>query len=106
MPKSEATYPKVEISDELVEQVAEVLKALSTPIRLRIICELCASEKSVSELIDVIGVRQTLVSQQLASLRKQGFIAYRKEGTKVIYRIADQNVLQIIQGLCQIYVNH
>jgi len=103
MPKSEAVQFQAGISDELVEQVAEVLKALSTPIRLRIVCELCASEKSVSELIAIAGVRQTLVSQQLAILREQGIITSRKEGTKVIYRIADQNVAQIIQDLCQIY---
>lgn len=103
MPKSEAVQFQAGISDELVEQVAEVLKALSTPIRLRIVCELCTSEKSVSELIAIAGVRQTLVSQQLAILREQGIITSRKEGTKVIYRIADQNVAQIIQDLCQIY---
>ena len=103
MLKSKVAQFQAGISDELVEQVAVVLKALSTPIRLRIVCELCTSEKSVSELIAVAGVRQTSVSQKLASLRKQGIITCRKEGAKVIYRIADQNVAQIIQGLCQIY---
>lgn len=103
MPKS--VIPEVEntIDDELIEHVSGILKALSTPIRLRIICELCNEEKSVSELIDITGVSQTLISKQLAVLRNQRIISSRKQGTRVIYRIADKNAVLIINSLCQIY---
>jgi DNA-binding transcriptional ArsR family regulator len=103
VPKSVIPVVENTIADDLIEQVSGLLKALSTPIRLRIICELCNEEKSVSELIDIVGVRQTLVSQQLAVLRDQRIISSRKQGTRVIYRIADKNVALIINSLCQIY---
>lgn len=103
MPKS--VVPEVDntITDELVEEVAMVLKALSTPLRLRMVCELCTQPRTVSELIEIVGVRQTLVSQQLATLRELGIIDKRRDGTKMIYRIADENAIKIVSSLCEIY---
>ncbi len=103
MPKSAVADVQNVISDELVVQVATVLKALSTPLRLRMVCELCAEPRTVSELIQITAVRQTLVSQQLATLRELGIIASRRDGTKMIYRIADENAIKIISSLCEIY---
>ena len=103
MPRS--AVPEVEntITDELVEEVAMVLKALSTPLRLRMVCELCTQPRTVSELIQITAVRQTLVSQQLATLRELGIIDKRRDGTKMIYRIADENAIKIVNSLCEIY---
>ena len=103
MPKS--VVPEVDntITDELVEEVAMVLKALSTPLRLRMVCELCTQPRTVSEIIEIVGVRQTLVSQQLATLRELGIIDKRRDGTKMIYRIADENAIKIVSSLCEIY---
>lgn len=103
MPKSEVPEVENTITDELVQEVATVLKALSTPIRLRIVCELCTQPSTVSELIQITAVRQTLVSQQLATLRKLGIIDKRRDGTKMIYRIADENAIKIFSSLCEIY---
>ncbi len=80
-----------------------VLKALSTPLRLRMVCELCTQPRTVSELIQITAVRQTLVSQQLATLRELGIIDKRRDGTKMIYRIADENAIKIVSSLCEIY---
>jgi DNA-binding transcriptional ArsR family regulator len=101
--KSVIEETKNAITDELVQEVATVLKALSTPIRLRIVCELCAQPRTVSELIQITAVRQTLVSQQLATLRELGIITCRRDGTKMIYRIADENATKIVSSLCEIY---
>jgi len=103
VPKS--VVPEVDntITDELVEEVAMVLKALSTPLRLRMVCELCTQPRTVSEIIEIVGVRQTLVSQQLATLRELGIIDKRRDGTKMIYRIADENAIKIVSSLCEIY---
>ncbi len=103
MPKTVIRVTKNAITDELVQEVATVLKALSTPLRLRMVCELCAEPRTVSELIQITAVRQTLVSQQLATLRELGIIASRRDGTKMIYRIADENAIKIISSLCEIY---
>lgn len=103
MTKSVVLESENAISDELVLEVATVLKALLTPLRLRMVCELCVEPRTVSELIKVTGVRQTLVSQQLSTLRELGIIARRRDGTKMIYRIADENAIKIIGSLCEIY---
>ena len=103
MPRSAVLEVENTITDELVEEVAMVLKALSTPLRLRMVCELCTQPRTVSELIEIVGVRQTLVSQQLATLRELGIIDTRRDGTKMIYRIADENAIKIVSSLCDIY---
>ncbi len=103
MPKTVIEETKGGITDEVVQEVATVLKALSTPLRLRMVCELCSEPRTVSELIEIVGVRQTLVSQQLATLRELGIIAKRRDGTKMIYRISDENAIKIISSLCEIY---
>lgn len=105
MSKSVTEETKNAITDDLVQEVAKVLKALSTPLRLRMICELCIEPRTVSELIQVTGVRQTLVSQQLATLRELGMIDKSRDGTKMIYQIADQNAIKIVSSLCAIYTN-
>ncbi len=100
-----SAFPEAEnaMTDELVHEVATVLKALSTPLRLRMVCELCSEPRTVSDLIELTGVRQTLVSQQLKILRDLGIIANRRDGTKIIYRISDENAIKIIGSLCEIY---
>ena len=103
MPRTAIEERNDAITDELVTEVAMVLKALSTPLRLRMVCELCTQPRTVSELIEIVGVRQTLVSQQLATLRELGIIAKRRDGTKMIYRIADENAIKIVSSLCEIY---
>lgn len=103
MPRTAIEERNDAITDELVIEVAMVLKALSTPLRLRMVCELCTQPRTVSELIEIVGVRQTLVSQQLATLRELGIIDKRRDGTKMIYRIADENAIKIVSSLCEIY---
>lgn len=103
MPRTAIEERNDAITDELVTEVAMVLKALSTPLRLRMVCELCTQPRTVSELIEIVGVRQTLVSQQLATLRELGIIDKRRDGTKMIYRIADENAIKIVSSLCEIY---
>ena len=67
------------------------------------VCELCTQPRTVSELIEIVCVRQTLVSQQLAILRELGIIDKRRDGTKMIYRIADENAIKIVSSRCAIY---
>lgn len=91
------------VDEQALERVTSVLKALSLPIRLRIVCELMIREKTPSELSAILNARPTLVSQLLAILRQQGLIAGHKDGLNVIYRIADQKAVSIINSLCRIY---
>ena len=68
------------------------LKALSHEGRLMILYHISAGEKSVTELEDLLGVRQAAVSQQLARLRSEGLVATRRDGKAIYYSIRDLRV--------------
>ena len=81
------------------EQAADLMRSLSHPQRLLVLCALGDQEKSVAELRQVLGVEQVPMSQQLMRLRADGLVTSRREGTTVYYRIARDEVLSIIEAL-------
>ena len=77
---------------EVLSLQAELCKSLSNPKRLQIIQELRGGEKSVSELADILELKQSNTSQHLAVLRRLGVITPRKDGNAVYYRLADARI--------------
>lgn len=65
---------------------AQLFRALSHPVRLRILDILGHQEACVCHLTAILGQRQPYVSQQLATLREAGLVADRREGTLIYYR--------------------
>src|SRR6266498_2596197 len=88
------------IDPALVPVVAVRFKALADPGRLAILSALQRGEKNVSELVGATGRSQPNISQQLAGLARAGFVAGRREGTRVYYRIADPYVARICEAVC------
>ena len=84
------------ISDEQLERVAETLKSVSHPARLRIIEILEEGERSVTEIQDGLGITQSLTSQHLSTLRVRGVLKARKNGNMVYYSIANPDVVKVI----------
>jgi DNA-binding transcriptional ArsR family regulator len=84
-------------------EAADFLKALAHETRLHILCQLVDGEKHVSELEQALDIRQSTVSQQLARLRLEGLVAFRREGKQVFYSIADDDVRKIIKVLVDIF---
>lgn len=78
---------------------ARLLKALGHEGRLRIICYLAAGERSVSELEELLGMRQAAVSQQLARLRLDGVVTSRRHGKAIIYRLSGGSMHQKVSGV-------
>lgn len=76
---------------------AEFFQVLSHPARLRILDILARHEACVCHLTAVLGARQPYVSQQLAALRKAGFVTDRREGTLIFYRIADGQLVELLE---------
>lgn len=81
------------------DEASEFLKSLASPVRLRILCAITGREASVGELADLLGVRQSVVSQHLALLRKDGLVKTRREGQTIWYALADQRVVQVMEVL-------
>lgn len=85
------------------EGVAALLKQLSHPQRLLILCSMAEGEKSVGEIEEACGASQSAVSQFLKGMRLEGLIASRREGKQVYYKIVDKRVLDLIRSLYQIF---
>ena len=71
------------------QKQAQLFRALSHPVRLRILDILARQEACVCHLTAILGKRQPYVSQQLAALREAGLVTDRREGTLIYYRLAD-----------------
>ncbi len=76
--------------------VAKYFRGLGDPTRLRILGLLRDQERSVGELVELLGVRQSKVSNHLACLRWCGFVESRREHRVVHYRISDDRVRQLL----------
>jgi ArsR family transcriptional regulator len=85
--------------DPLYEQFAEMFQAMANPKRLHILRCVSEREKSVSEILSCrafTGVPQSTVSQNLATLRRQGLVRMRKDGTNVYYSLADPKITDLL----------
>ncbi|MEW6314291.1 MAG: metalloregulator ArsR/SmtB family transcription factor [Pseudomonadota bacterium] len=82
--------------DEHIEQASRAMKAMSHPLRLKILCVLGDREVSVQDIVDSVGTSQSNISQHLAILRDKGVLRTRKDANRVYYRIADARTLQLI----------
>ena len=78
------------------ERQAQLFRALSHPVRLRILDILARQEACVCHLTAVLEQRQPYVSQQLATLRDAGLVADRREGTLIYYRLADEHLAMLL----------
>lgn len=78
-----------------IELVAKFYRGLGDPTRLRILEHLLAGEKSVSELVELLGTAQGRVIGHLACLRDCVYVAVRAEGRRAYYRIADPRVPRV-----------
>ena len=88
--------------EEFYQLHAHLCKALAHPTRLLIIDELRDGPHSVSELVDLLGIRQSAVSQLLGVLRHQRLVVARRDGQAIYYRLRDARVTQAFDLLRQV----
>ena len=87
-------------SDELLSRIAEVLKAMADPTRLKILHGLAQGERCVSDILSVVGGSQANVSKHLSVLKRAGLVDCRRDGLNVFYRIIDAGVFTICRNVC------
>ena len=88
---------------EQAERAAELLKAMSHPQRLRVLCLLVEGERSVGEINREIELSQSALSQHLAKLREEGLVTTRKEAQTVFYSLTTGPALEVIRTLHDVY---
>lgn len=91
---------------ELQKFKADFFKALSHPLRIRILELLSEGDKNVNELQTLIGSEGSAVSQQLSILRSKNIVYSQKDGTKVTYSLRDPQIISLLAVARQIFNNH
>ena len=89
--------------EEDINRASRSLKAMSHPLRLKILCTLGDQEVSVQDIVDSVGTSQSNISQHLAILRDKGILASRKDANKVYYRVGDTRTLRLIGMMQEVF---
>lgn len=102
---SGGTLMKPELMKSKCHEVSTIMKAIAHPQRLMILCYLSEEEKNVSELLELCEVSQSQLSQFLKRMHREKLLSVRKEGNFSYYRIADKNLIKLIQSMQKIFCN-
>jgi len=89
--------------DDDIERASRSLKAMSHPLRLKILCTLGDREVSVQDIVEHVGTSQSNISQHLAILRDKGILASRKDANRVYYRVEDHRTLALIGMMREVF---
>lgn len=84
-------------------EVADLLKTLSHPARLMIVCTLIEGEYSVGELEEKLDVHQPHLSQHLTVLRGSSIVETRREGKQIFYRLTEAKAARLVAALYDIF---
>lgn len=92
-----------EMMQAAADDASELLKALGNRHRLLILCQLIDGERSVGQLAEFLGIRDSTVSQHLALLRRDRIIAGRRDGQTIWYHIESEPARNVIAALYNSY---
>lgn len=97
-------------TDELMDgmrtaagEATKLLRSIGSPHRLMILCLLMDSEKTVTEISDAIGTRQSLTSQHLTHLRLHGLVSVERRGHFAYYSLKHEAAREIVGTLYRHY---
>lgn len=89
--------------EEDIDQASRSLKAMSHPLRLKILCVLGDKEVSVQDIVENVGTSQSNISQHLAILRDKGILKSRKDANRVFYKVGDDRTLKLIEMMQHVF---
>ncbi|HHV27850.1 winged helix-turn-helix transcriptional regulator [Anaerosalibacter bizertensis] len=90
----------MDIDKKILEEKADVLKAISHPVRLCIVRRLLKEgEKNVTEMQNCLEAPQSTVSQHLSRLKAAGIIEGRREGIEIYYKLINKDVEKILKSI-------
>jgi DNA-binding transcriptional ArsR family regulator len=91
---------------EVYKLKADLSKTFSDPKRLIIIAALREGEKTVSQLVEITGIQQAVISRQLGILRSRGIVKNRRVGTNIFYRISDMRICEACDIVHEVLMTH
>lgn len=80
-----------------VERATDIFRALSNPVRVRIVRRLATGQQAVHQLVEALDLAQPRVSEHLAILRAARLVERERDGRTVTYRLADEHVAHIVE---------
>ena len=87
------------------EEASRLMKVLSNPARLLLLCQLTQGEQRVGELEAMVGIMQPTLSQQLGVLRDEGLVSTRRESKHIYYQIDNPQALAVMNVLYEQFCN-
>lgn len=103
MPETIKTAEAFDIMSDRIHDAAEVLKAMSSETRLKILCALSGGELPVNQLADLTGQSPSAVSQHLAKLRAAGLVEARRDAQTIYYSCVEGIGQTLVKTLCDFY---
>ncbi len=94
---------KVSEMEENAQKASTLLKSLSNPKRLMVLCHLSKGECSVGELEKLVDLSQSALSQHLARMREEGIVECRREAQSMFYSIKDEKAQKLLTSLYELY---
>ena len=99
----EAEHFALMTHDDDIERASRSLKAMSHPLRLKILCVLGENEYTVQDIVSHVGTTQSNISQHLGILRDKSILASRKDANRVYYRVSDARTLKLISMMREVF---
>lgn len=90
-------------NDAEINRAARCLKAMSHPLRLKILCVLGSNKIKVQDIVKQVGTSQSNISQHLAILREKDILACDKKANCVYYYIDDDRMLKLIRMMREVF---
>lgn len=84
-------------------RASALLKAMSNPARLMVLCQLAQGEKSVGELEGAVSLSQSGLSQHLALLRRERIVATRRAGQTIFYSLVSPDAAAVMRTLYDVF---
>jgi ArsR family transcriptional regulator, virulence genes transcriptional regulator len=94
---------KSNILEKRCEEVADLLKLVAHPNRLKILCCLIDGDKSVSELEEFCGASQSSVSQYLAKMKSEKILSAKRDGKSIRYSLTNKEIKKLIEKMKDIF---
>ena len=82
---------------EAMEDIAELVKGFADPTRVHILSLLARQELCVTDISEAVELSQSAISHQLRLLKQMHQIKFRREGKNILYSLADDHVLTILE---------
>lgn len=82
---------------EIIQKIADLFKAFADPTRVQILSLLSQQELCVGDIAEAVEISQSAISHQLRILKQMDLIKFRREGKNILYSLADDHVLTILQ---------